>query len=132
MNPNFFNLSHRKKKDVLSELLTHSTSEGIISKQELNALVKAIVDASHRRPGRKNDPQKDRRTSQRKKGTPGRKKTTYYLSEEVSRNLESVTKEIRAFLPENLQSRITKSQFQRSHPNIKTKVMSPCSFRVPQ
>ena len=110
MNPNFFNLSHRKKKDILSELLTQNTFEGMISKQELNALIKAIGEASHGGLERKNDPQKKRKISDRKKEKPGRKKTTYYLSEEVSKNLEIVTKEIRSFLPENIQPRITKSR----------------------
>ena len=109
MNPNFFNLTHKKNKDLLSELLTLRTSEGIISKQELNALIKVIGEASHSGPGRNNEPEKKRKISPGEKGRTGRKRTTHYLSDEIFRDLDSVTREIRSFLPENLQARITRS-----------------------
>ena len=38
MNPIFFNLSKRKKRDILSDLLEGKPTEGIISKKELNAV----------------------------------------------------------------------------------------------
>jgi hypothetical protein len=42
MNSNFFNLSKRKPRDILFELLADKQSEGIISKKELNAVNKLI------------------------------------------------------------------------------------------
>jgi hypothetical protein len=45
MNPIFFNLSTRKKRDLLSELLQDRSTEGIVSKKELiavNRLIKGL------------------------------------------------------------------------------------------
>ncbi len=46
MNFNFFNLSKRKKRDLLDELLVGTSPEGIISKKELNALKRLIAAQS--------------------------------------------------------------------------------------
>ena len=42
MNPFFLDLSKRKKRNVLFDLLAGKSTEGIISKKELNALNKVI------------------------------------------------------------------------------------------
>ena len=111
MNPNFFNLSKRKKRDVLSELLTGNSSEGIISKKELNALNKLIgSDTPKTTLPRKTQPEKTRVISVRKKTKEKKRKTTHYLSEEVYESLGIVKNDIRSLLPENLRSKVSKSQ----------------------
>ena len=42
MNPNFFNFSKQNKHDLLTDLLLGVSTEGIVSKKELNALNKFI------------------------------------------------------------------------------------------
>ena len=50
MNQNFFNLSHRKKRDLLSDLLIGKDREGNISKKELIALKRIIADSASSTP----------------------------------------------------------------------------------
>lgn len=107
MNPNFFNLSKRKKRDILSELLTGNPSDGIISKKELVALTKAIGETSRMDSSRR---KKSKMTLSRKKRVSKKEKKSYYLSAEVIRGLDSVTKEIQSYLPENQQPEVTKSR----------------------
>jgi len=110
MNPNFFNLSKRKKRNVLSELLTGSSSEGIISKKELNALNKLIGDTPQTNSTPNKPSGKTKTIPVRKKGKKAKRKTTHYLSEEVYESLGSVKNDIRTLLPENLRSKVSRSQ----------------------
>ena len=110
MNTNFFNLSKRKKRDVLFELLTDKPTEGVISKKELNALKKLIGDIPQIKLTHGKQPEKTKKITARKKKKETKKKTTYYISKEVFENLDSVQKEIQSIVPENLRSKVSKSQ----------------------
>jgi hypothetical protein len=111
MNPNFFNLSKRKKHDVLSDLLLGKSSEGIISKKELNALNKLIKgQPAKKSPGKnKRQPVKTKKVVAGKRSQKAPKKKTHYLSQEISENLDKTQMVIRSLVPENLQPRISKS-----------------------
>ena len=110
MNPNFFNLSKRKKRDILSELLAGETYQGLVSKKELNALHKLIGSIQQVNSIHKKLPEKTKNIVLRTKKKEKRRKATYYLSEEVLKSLNSAIKEIRTSLPEKLRSNISKSQ----------------------
>ena len=110
MNPNFFNLSKRKKRDILSELLAGETSQGLVSKKELNALYKLIGNIQQVNSIHKKLPEKTKNIVLRKKKNVIKRKTTHYLSEEVLKRLDNVLKEIRTGLPEKLRSSVSKSQ----------------------
>lgn len=110
MNSNFFNLSKRKKRNVLSELLTGETSEGMISKKELKALHKLIGHASQINATPDKQSEKTKKIAVRRKKKEAKRKTTHYLSEEIFENLASVQKEIRSMLPENLRAKVSKSE----------------------
>jgi hypothetical protein len=109
MNTNFFNLSKRKKRDVLYELLTDSQHEGIISNKELNALNRLVGNSAQAEPLQKRKQEKStKKTARRKKAL--KRKTTYYLTDEVFENLDNAKKEIQAIVPEKLRSKVSKSQ----------------------
>lgn len=110
MNPNFFNLSKRKKRDILSELLVGETSEGLVSKKELSALHKLIGNTQQVNSIHKKLPDKTKKIVLRKKKKEKKRKATHYLSEEVLKSLDSAIKEIRIGLPEKLRSNVSKSQ----------------------
>ena len=110
MNSNFFNLSKRKKRDVLFELLTDQPTEGVISKKELNALKKLIGDIPQIKLTHGKQPEKTKKIAVRKKKKEAKRKTTHYLSEEIFENLDSVQKKIRSIVPENLKSKVSKSE----------------------
>ena len=110
MNPNFFNLSKRKKRDILSELLVGETSEGLVSKKELSALHKLIGNNQQVNSSHKKLPDKTKKIVLRKKKKEKKRKATHYLSEEVLKSLDSAIKEIRTGLPEKLRSSVSKSQ----------------------
>ena len=110
MNPNFFNLSKRKKRDILSELLVGETSEGLVSKKELSALHKLIGNTRQVNSSHKKLPDKTKKIVLRKKKKEKKRKATHYLSEEVLKSLDSAIKEIRTGLPEKLRSSVSKSQ----------------------
>ena len=112
MNHNFFNLSKRKKRDILHELLIGASREGIISKKELNALNKLINGLSYGWSPAK----ADMRAAGTKMVSPvkskvqdRKKKTTHYLSQDVSEKLEKASLAIRSQVPEDLQPLISKS-----------------------
>jgi hypothetical protein len=112
MDSNFFNLSKRKKRDLLAELLSGKSTEGIISKKELNAVKRLLEGLSS-----DNAPVKvNRQTPTTKKFTPAGQKikkaktrTTLYLSQEISRNLDKAQAAIRSLVPDNLCSRVSRS-----------------------
>ena len=110
MNPNFFNLSKRKKRDILLELLVGETSEGLVSKKELSALHKLIGNTQQVNSIHKKLPDKTKKIVLRKKKKEKKRKATHYLSEEVLKSLDSAIKEIRTGLPEKLRSNVSKSQ----------------------
>ncbi len=110
MNTNFFNLSKRKKRDILSELLVGETSEGLVSKKELSALHKLIGNTQQVNSIHKKLPDKTKKIAVRKKKKEAKRKTTHYLSEEIFENLDSVQKKIRSIVPEKLRSKVSKSQ----------------------
>src|SRR5210317_22819 len=100
MNPNFFNLSKKKKRDILSELLAGETSEGLVSKKELSALHKLIGNTQQVNSSHKKRPDKTKKIASRKKKKEKRKKrkATHYMSEEVLKSLDSAVKKIRTGL----------------------------------
>lgn len=112
MNPNFFNLSQRKKRDVLSDLLLGKSTEGIISKKELNALnklierppVEGVADTIKSKPA-----EKAKVSVAQKKEQGAKKRRTHYLSPEVSEDLDKIHMAIRSLVPENLRATISKS-----------------------
>ena len=53
MNSNFFDLSKRKKSDLLSNLLDDKEPEGIVSKKELQSLNKILSTTPQITPGLK-------------------------------------------------------------------------------
>lgn len=110
MNPNFFNLSKRKKRDILSEILVGETSEGLVSKKELSALHKLIGNTQQVNTIHKKLPDKTKKIVLRKKKKEKKRKATHYLSEEVLKSLDSAIKEIRTGLPEKFRSNVSKSQ----------------------
>ena len=110
MNPNFFNLSKRKKRDILSEILVGETSEGLVSKKELSALHKLIGNTQQVNSIHKKLPDKTKKIVLRKKKKEKKRKATHYLSEEVLKSLDSAIKEIRTGLPEKFRSNVSKSQ----------------------
>lgn len=112
MNSNYFDLSKRKKRDLLSELLVGASTEGIISKKELNALNNLIQSAPVNNKIVKNISQSDIKkvSAQRKKQKKAHKKTTCYLSEDVLKELDKAQISIQSLLPREFNSRITKSK----------------------
>ena len=110
MNPNFLNLSNRKKRDVLFELLTGQPSDGLISKKEISSLHKLISNTSQLNSTHNKQQEKTKKSPVRKKKNETKKKSTHHLSEEVFENLESVYKEIRSIVPGNLRSGLSESQ----------------------
>ena len=113
MNPNFFDLARHKNRDILSELLSSKPQEGIISRKEIVAINTLIADIpAHCRNGKKAAPppviKKISGTVKKKKGA--KRKTTYYLSEEIFANLERIQGDLRAIVPEETRTRISKSQ----------------------
>ena len=125
MNPIFFNLSKRKKHDILSELLMGKSTEGIISQKEINAVNRLIedrplnnapVEINDQPPKTKKftvvgkDSQKTKNvTDAAQKIRTAKKKKTHYLSQEISENLDKTQITIRSLVPENLRYRISKS-----------------------
>jgi hypothetical protein len=110
MNPNFFNLSKRKKRDILSELLAGETFQGLVSKKELKAIYKLIGNIQQVNSIHKKLPGKTKNIVLRKKKNVKKRKATHYLSEKVLKSLDNVLKEIRTDLPEKLRSSVSKSQ----------------------
>ena len=113
MDSNFFNLSKRKKRDLLSDLLEGRSTEGIISKKELNALNRLIEGGPANNPPAKisAEPQKTKNgTAAKNKSCKAKRKTTCYLTPETTENLDKALIAIRSQLPENLRSRVTKSE----------------------
>ena len=110
MNPNFFNFSKRKKRDILPELLVGETSEGLVSKKELSALHKLIGNTQQVNSIHKKLPDKTKKIVLRKKKKEKKRKATHYLSEEVLKSLDSAIKEIQTGLPEKFRSNVSKSQ----------------------
>jgi hypothetical protein len=113
MNSNFFNLSKRKKRDLLLELLLGKDGEGIVSKKELNALHRLLDEHP---AGRAPDKTKKRQSGTKKGISPHRSpkqktiKTTHYLLPETVKNLTRAQEAIRSSLPEHMRSKISKSQ----------------------
>ena len=102
MNPNFFNLSERRKKkgNILADLLSEKPTEGIVTKKELVALNKFIESASsHNTPTQSNiqaESVKKETADGRKKQKKSMKKTTCYLSRKNVTKLDKVTIKLQA------------------------------------
>jgi hypothetical protein len=93
-------------------LLIGKSTEGIISKKELNALNRIIAggplfDAPVKIS--KQPPKTNKVTAAEKKGQKAKIKTTHYLTQDVCENLDKAQIAIRSYVSENLQSRISKS-----------------------
>ena len=110
MNSNFFDLSKRKKSNLLSDLLDDKVPEGIISKKELISLNKIVFTTQQITPSHKKEKEKTKKTALRKNKKERDKKTTLCLSKEVFEYLDNVSNELRTIVPENLRPRITRSQ----------------------
>jgi len=110
MNSNFFDLSKRKKSNLLSDLLDDKVSEGIVSKKELNSLNKIIFTTQQISPSHKKQKEKSKKTPLRKNKKERDEKTTLCLSREVFEYLDTVSNELRTIVPENLRPGITRSQ----------------------
>jgi len=114
MNSIFFNLSKRKKRDLLSELLAGKSTEGIISKKELIALHKIIESASTPAAVEAMKTTSLKRAKKisatRKKQGEKKIKTTIYLSQEILNNLSKAEKKIRAVGKGTHLSKISRSQ----------------------
>jgi len=110
MNHNFFNLTKRKKRDVLAELLSGKSSDGMISSKELNALHKLIGDAPQNTSISRKQSEKSKKTGAKKKKKDSKRKTTLYLSNEVFESLDRVKKEMQSIVPENVRSSVSKTQ----------------------
>ena len=89
MNPNFFNLSRRRKRDILSKLLLGKLNEGIISKKELNAVNRFLVcmPARKTRIETNYQPAMTKNVTSALKKPPTTKETPHYLSQDFSENL---------------------------------------------
>ena len=125
MNPIFFNLSQRKKRDVLSELLEGRSTEGIIGQKEINAVNRLVEGPpSHKTPVKKNSqPPKTKKftvahpktqltknvTAAGLKTRQPKKKKTHYLSHEISEDLDKTQMTLRSLVPEKLRYRVSKS-----------------------
>jgi len=111
MNTNFFDLSKRKKRDLLFELLTDLPREGIISKKELYALNRLIDNPSTKKAVVTKNKQlkKIKKPTAEKEIQKTRKKATHYLSQEVYNKLDKAQITIRTLVPEHLQARISRS-----------------------
>ena len=115
MNPVFLNLSKRKKRDLLSELLSGKDAEGIVGKKELIALDKILESASSpaavvalSSPAEKTV--KKTPVATPKKQGMTKKKTTFYLSQEIIDKLNKAVKKLRAGKKGKHLSEISRSQ----------------------
>lgn len=91
-----------KKKDILHEVLTSTVRDNLPGVEELSNFL------DQRRGG-----QEDRNLQpnrKRKKGKPGKKKTTHYLSLETFECLNRTLPRIRRIFPEDLRSQLSKSR----------------------
>ena len=110
MNSNFFDLSKRKKSDLLSDLLDDKEPEGIVSKKELLSLNKIIGATPQISPSLKKQLKKTKKTTPGKKKKEPKKEMTHYLSEDVCEKLDNVSEEIKTIVPEKLQANVSRSQ----------------------
>ena len=106
----FFDLSKRKKTNLLSDLLDDKITDGIVSKKELYSLNKLIFTTQQVTPDQKKQEKNPKKASLRKNKKATDKKTVLYLSREVFDNLDNVSNELKTIVPENLHPRITRSQ----------------------
>lgn len=112
MNTIFFNLTKRKKRDILSELLVDKSPEGIISKKEINAVNRIIKTSSSSRTAvsiKNQLTQAEKSAAVRKRNSEPKRKKTHYLSREISESLDKAQVSIRSRVPEKLRSRVSKS-----------------------
>jgi len=125
MNPNFFNLSKRKKRDILSDLLEGKSTEGIVGQKELNAVHRLLEGPPANSTPVKinNQPPKTKKftvagkksqktkivTSAGKTTQQPKKKKTHYLSHEISEKLDKTQMTIRSIMPQEVRYRISKS-----------------------
>ena len=91
-------------------MLADKNSEGFISKKELNSLNKLIGETSRLNSKHSKRSSKTKLAKVRKNHRATKKKTTHYLSKEVSDSLDSARNEIRTLVPDNFRSNITRSQ----------------------
>jgi len=110
MSSNFFDLSKRKRSNLLSDLLYDKVSEGIVSKKELHSLNKIILTTPQISPSQKIQKEKTEKITVRKNKKETDKKTSLCLSKEIFEYLDNVSNELKTIVPENLQSSITRSQ----------------------
>ncbi len=112
MKPNFFNLSARKKRDLLFELLLGKSTEGIVSKKELIAVNRLIEGLSSNNATITIKKRPVIRTSTALDGmkqAKPKKKTTCYPAQEISEKSDKVQMAVRRLAPPDLRSRVFRS-----------------------
>lgn len=112
MNTNFFNFSKQHKRNLLTELLAGNSTEGIVSKKELNALNKIIQETSPQSiPVKIKKLRLERKkvSAAQKKIQETKRKSTHYLSEKNFADLDKTCMTIRTLVPEDFRSRVSKS-----------------------
>jgi hypothetical protein len=110
MNQFFFNLSKRKKRDILSEVLVDKSPEGIVSKKELNAVNKIVEGSSlSGTPVIIKSKRAKTNAIASKKDAEPKIKATHYLLKEISENLDTAQIAIRSYVPKKFHSRVSKS-----------------------
>ena len=114
MNPIFFNLSKRKKRDLLSEILSGKSTEGIISKKELIALNRIIESSSTPAAVVAMDSPEKKSIKKvpvnRGKKRCVKEKMTFYLSHEIINKLNKAEIKIQTAAKRKNLSRISRSQ----------------------
>ena len=111
MNTSFFDLAKRNKMDILSELLSDFSREGIISKKEHFTRNRLIENSPSKKPQLTNEKKSaGAGKSPAGKGLQKTKiKSTFSLSQEAYIDSGKAQKTIHSLVPENLQSKIFKS-----------------------
>ena len=112
MNQNFFNLSKRKKRDILFEMLLGSAREGMVTPKEIRALNRVIKGLFSETTPALTDRQPawtKNVTAGEKKAAKTKEKTTLYLSPEISESLNRARDTIRSLVAENVRPSITRS-----------------------
>jgi len=111
MNSNFFNLNKRKKRDILSDLLTDISQDGIISKKELYALHKLLENSSSlKAPGSLNKQTKEaKKSSGEETSVKTEKKLSLFIDQDIYNNLKRAQNNLRQLIPKNMHPSISES-----------------------
>ena len=108
-------MSDVNNKDILNELLGNSQVHGYIRQKELDDLLEVIHnpfinDTSLYDYNINLEPDKKEPEKKNKRNRKTKRKTTYYLSNEVFESLDRIKKEMQSIVPENMRSSVSKTQ----------------------